>query len=332
MNPAGIVTPEAVVLDFEIAGLASRAVAKLLDTLIQVAALFALAIAVGIAVPGTAGVVTIVIGIALIVLGYPVLCEVTMRGRSPGKMAFGLRVVTVEGAPAAPRHAFIRSTVGVVDFLIPPGGLCAVVSSLLSKRSQRLGDLVAGTMVLRERSATSAPLPVWFSPPAGLEAYASNLDVSNVTDDQFGVIRSFLLRVHELTSEARAAMAYRLAAPVADAMHHRAPPGVHPEQFLVAVAATYQRRHTPMPAFVGAAMPPGYGGASGMPYPPPPPASYPPPPPPVAAPPRAYPPPPPLSRPAPPPPPPGGTGSAPPPPARREPLRAAPEADDEATR
>ena len=90
-------------------------------------------------------------------------------------------------------------------------------------------------------------MAVWFSPPAGLEAYASNLDISSVTDAQFGVIRSFLLRVHELTPEARVAMAYRLAAPVAEAMHHRAPPGVHPEQFLVAVAAAYQRRHAPVP-------------------------------------------------------------------------------------
>ena len=186
-------------------------------------------------------------GVALVLFGYPVLCEAVLRGRSPGKMAFGLRVVTVEGAPEASRHAFIRSTVGIVDFLIPPGGMCAVVSSLLSPRSQRLGDLVAGTMVLRERSASRAPTAVWFSPPAGLEAYARNLDVSGVTDAQFGVIRAFLLRVHDLTPEARVAMAYRLATPIAEAMHHHAPPEVHPEQFLVAVAAAYQRRHSPPP-------------------------------------------------------------------------------------
>ena len=236
-------------LDFELAGLASRGVAKLLDVLIQGAILFALLIVVGLVIPDTAGVVLSIIGVALVVLGYPVVCEVLLRGRSPGKMAFGLRVVTVEGAPEAPRHAFIRSIVGIVDFFIPfPGGLCAVTSSLLSPRAQRLGDLVAGTMVLRERSATSPPMPIWFSPPAGLAAYAANLDVSSVTDAQFGVIRAFLLRVHELSPEARVAMAHRLAVPVAGAMHHRPPPGVHPEQFLVAVAAAYQRRHQPVPA------------------------------------------------------------------------------------
>ena len=246
LRPAGIVTPEAVVLDFELAGLASRAVAKLLDLLVQGAALIGLGIAVGLADLGSAGVVVMIVGIAGVVFGYPILVEVLMRGRSPGKAALGLRVVTVEGAPIAARHAFIRSILGLVDFLLPPGGLWAVTSSLLSPRGQRLGDLVAGTMVLRERSAVGAPMAVWFSPPAGLEAYAGNLDVSSVTSTQFGVIRSFLLRVGELTPESRVAMAFRLADPVKDAMHHHPPPGVHPEQFLVAVAAAYQRRHTPV--------------------------------------------------------------------------------------
>jgi uncharacterized RDD family membrane protein YckC len=314
LNPAGIVTPEAVVLDFELAGLASRGVAKLIDVLIQVAVLIGGAVAVGLAVRGTAGVVLLVAGVAAIVLGYPVLVETLMRGRSPGKAAMGLRVVTVEGAPVAPRHSFIRSTLGIIDFLLPPGGLFAVVTSLLSPRGQRLGDLVAGTMVLRERSALAAPMAVWFSPPGGLEAYAANLDVAGVTEAQFGVIRSFLLRVGELTPESRVAMAFRLADPVKAAMHHQPPPGVHPEQLLVAVAAAYQRRHSPPPAGVRApayAAPPSTAG-----YPPPPP-----PPPPVRAAPPPPPPPPPV-RAAPPPP--------PPPDARRPPRRAPLTAEREA--
>ena len=283
-HPRAIVTPEAVVLDFETAGIASRAVAKLLDVLIQGAVLFALLIAIGLTASGSAGVVVVVIGVAVTILGYPVLCESVMRGRTPGKAALGLRVVTVEGAPTAPRHAFIRSILGVIDFLVPfPGGLLAVTSALLSPRSQRLGDLVAGTIVLRERSATAAPAAIWFNPPWGLESYSTSLDVSSVSDEQFNVIRAFLLRVHELTPNARATLAYRLASPIADAMHHRAPTGVHPEPFLVSVAAAYQRRHTAAP--VAAPLPP---PPSAMPPPPPPPAAPapppPPPPPPVPAP------------------------------------------------
>jgi hypothetical protein len=244
--------------------------------------------------------------------------------------------VTTEGAPEAPRHAFIRSIVGIIDFLIPPGGLCAVVSSLLSPRSQRLGDLVAGTMVLRERSAASPPMAVWFNPPAGLEAYAANLDVSSVTGAQFDVIRSFLLRVHDLSPEARVAMAHRLATPVAEAMHHRAPPGVHPEQFLVAVAAAYQRRHTPVPTSYSAARapagsppppPPAYAASPPPPPPPPPPAAPPPPPPP----PPATPPPPPAAPPPPSPPPPPHVEPREPAasrPVRTRPLTAAPAEDE----
>jgi uncharacterized RDD family membrane protein YckC len=281
-QPRGVVTPEAVVLDFELAGIASRGVARLIDVLAQGALLFALATIVGLSLPGSAGVVGMIVGGAAVWFGYPIVCEVTMRGRSPGKAAFGLRVVTVEGAPIAGRHAFIRSIVGVVDFLVPPGGLFAVVSSLLSPRSQRLGDLVAGTMVLRERSAVTAPSAVWFRPPAGFEAYAAGLDVSVVSDAQFGLIRSFLLRVHELTAPARVGLAHRLALPIAGAMSHTAPPGVHPEQFLVCVAAAYQHRHAPAQVAVAPPPPPSAPIGFAPPAPPPPPpgsAHHPPPPP-----------------------------------------------------
>ena len=205
-TPRGIVTPEAVVLDFETAGIASRALARSIDALIQLAALFALLVILGIVVSGSSvGIVLAIVGVAAVVIGYPILCEVLMRGGSPGKAVFGLRVVTLEGGPSGPWHAFIRSLLGVIDFLIPfPGGLCAVTSSLLSPQSQRLGDHVAGTIVLRERAATAPAMAIWFQAPAGLQGYSHSLDTTMVTDAQFAVVRSFLLRVHELAPEALA--------------------------------------------------------------------------------------------------------------------------------
>jgi hypothetical protein len=189
---------------------------------------------------------------------------VVTNGRSPGKAALGLRVVTIEGAPEAPRHAFIRSVLGIIDFLVPPGGLFAITSSLLSPLGQRFGDLVGGTMVIRERQAAAQSSAVWFSPPNGLAGYAQTLDVSGVTGAQFALVRAFLLRVHELSPEARAALALRLAQPLAASMHHTAPPGVNPELFLVCVAAAHQRRHhAPPPAAypppVVASPPPAFG-------------------------------------------------------------------------
>jgi hypothetical protein len=168
----------------------------------------------------------------------------------------GLRVVTVEGAPVGFRHSAIRSMVGVVDFLIPPIAVVATVSVLLTPRSQRLGDLFAGTIVLRERTGAAFPVPVSFPPLPGYDGYARSLDVGGITPDQYGVIRSFLLRVGRLSPEARAHIGTRLANAVAISMHHTPPAGVTPEAFLVSVAAAYQLRlggpPVPLPPWVPA--------------------------------------------------------------------------------
>lgn len=278
----GIVTPEAVVLEFDLAGIASRSLARAIDAVLQGASLFALLLLAGSAFGGEGAValIVVILGVAFVLLGYPILCEVLMRGRSPGKAALGIRVVTVEGAPISPRHAFIRSALGLVDFVLVPGGMVAVLCALLTRRSQRLGDVFAGTMVLRERSASSSARAVWFNPPAGLEGYAATLDVSRVTDAQFALVRSFLLRIGDLSPEARSSLAVRLSTPLCRVMAHQAPSGVYADQFLQCVAAAYQRRYTPVPAPA-----PGWGTAP--PPPPPPPALRPPPPPPPPPPPSA---------------------------------------------
>lgn len=276
-----IVTPEGVVLDLETAGIASRGLARTLDAAAQGLILLVLILVVGglLGASGGAGVVLLLSGIALVVLGYPALCEIAMRGRSPGKAAFGLRVVTVEGAPIAARHAFIRSALGLVDFLLPPGGLFAVLVALPSPRNQRLGDLVAGTMVLRERTAVAAPAAVWFNAPPGLEAYTSTIDVSKVSDGQLSLVRSFLLRAVDLSPEARQALALRMATPLV-AVVGQPPPGVPPEPFLVCVVAAHQRRQVPATA-ASPAPSPAWGPPPPPPPPPPSPSWGPPPPPPT---------------------------------------------------
>jgi len=253
----GVVTPEAVVLEFETASVGSRALAQGIDLLIRFGLAYGLAIVAGLlgfALGSTAVVVVFIVGLFLIVFGYPVLLEVRWQGRTIGKRALGLRVVTVEGAPVGFRHAAIRSIVAVVDFLLPPIGVAATISVLLTERNQRLGDLFAGTIVLRERSGAPFPVPVSFPPLYGYEQYARSLDVGGITPDQYRVIRSFLLRVNQLTPGARAHLGTKLANAVAASMHHRPPPGVHPEAFLVSVAAAYQLRlggpPVPLPPWV----------------------------------------------------------------------------------
>jgi uncharacterized RDD family membrane protein YckC len=243
---APIVTPEAVVLDFETAGVGSRSIAKLIDVIVQLITLFGILMVVGIGAGasdagGTVIAVVMFISSFLVLFGYPVAIETLWNGRTLGKAAMGVRAVTREGAPIRFRHAAIRGVIGIVEVYI--FGFIAVITAALSRHDQRVGDLAAGTIVIRERSAASHAVSLAFYVPPGYESYADSLDVAAVDARQYQVIRSFLTRVLQLSPDARAAMAFRLANPVAVELDHEPPPGIGPELFLVCVAAAYQKRH-----------------------------------------------------------------------------------------
>ena len=217
-RPAGIVTPEAVVLEFETAGVGSRMLARLIDgvvlwvgiMLVSLGVLPLLAVSVGGGI--VLSIIVVFVMIFFMLFGYWMLTETLMRGRTPGKAAMGLRVVTVEGAPVRFRHAAIRAMVGFVDFLTPPLGPVAVLSVLASPRDQRLGDMAAGTIVVRERSVGGpAAVAVMVEPPGRGHLLAA-LSLSPLTDGQYRVLRSFLQRAPSLSPQARAQIGERLAA------------------------------------------------------------------------------------------------------------------------
>jgi uncharacterized RDD family membrane protein YckC len=245
-----VVTPEAVPLELETANIGSRCLAVMIDWLIQGTTLFALI--VGFTALAGATNTHVGVGIAaaffflltfIVLWGYPTVMETLWRGRTIGKAALGLRVITVEGAPVRFRHAAIRATLGLVDFILTSGA-GAVISVLLTPRSQRLGDLVAGTVVLRERTGLRAPVAVEFPVPQGLEAYAQTLDVARLTGDDYRAARTFLLRAGSLAPAVRYDLALRIAEPVAERVQPAPPAGVPPEAFLLCVAAVYQHRQS----------------------------------------------------------------------------------------
>ena len=247
----GIVTPEAVRLDFESANLGSRCIALLLDLLLQGVVLVvvlsagaALSSGIGDGLPDWVGIVMVLLLVFAVLWGYPIAFETLWRGRTLGKAAVGLRVVTREGAPVRFRHAAIRAALSLVDLWLTFGG-AAVVSILATPRQQRLGDLVAGTLVLRERTAQRAPAPVRFAVPPGAESYAASIDASGMTADDYADVRAFLLRAASLAPDARARIGTQLARRVADKLAHTPPQGVTPELFLVAAATRYQQRTQP---------------------------------------------------------------------------------------
>src|SRR3954452_17340603 len=190
----GVVTPEAVVLEFETASVASRSLGQFLDLAVRFGLLYALVLIAGVTSAGigtTPAIVMIIVCSFFIIFGYPAILETRWNGQTIGKRALGLRVVTVEGSPVRFRHAAIRSLLSIVDFFLPPLGVSATCVSLLNRRNQRLGDVFAGTIVQRERRGASFPVPVSFPPLLGFEQYARSLDVGGITPEQYAAIRSF---------------------------------------------------------------------------------------------------------------------------------------------
>jgi uncharacterized RDD family membrane protein YckC len=242
----GIVTPEAVVLDVDTAGVASRMFAGIIDLLIQFGIFWVVTLGMLVALRDESSVRTgIAIVIAAIVMGYPLLFETLMRGRTIGKRAMGLRVVTLEGAPIRFRHALLRMMGGLVDRYLPPIGVTGTLFVLGTRRHQRVGDLIAGTMVIRDPTRTILPPAVWFPVPPGMEKFAATIDPTAMTDEQYTVVRTFLMRNRELSADARYALSSDLAGRLATTLRHAGPTHMHPEAFLLCVISRYQRRNFP---------------------------------------------------------------------------------------
>lgn len=251
LESEGIITPEAVVLELDTAGIASRLFSGVIDALTQVGIFFVAAILalvvmnVGGAASAQMQQAVFAIIVFLIIFGYPLVSEMVSRGRTLGKAAMGLRVVTIEGAPIRFRHAALRAMGGLVDKWAPPGGLVGTFFVLGTPNRQRIGDLLAGTIVIRDPDRTALPSGIWFPVPPGYEGYAASIDPTAFTVDQYTVVRAFLLRIRELTPAARYAVALDLADRAASTLRHQRPPQVHPETFLLCVIARYQRRAFP---------------------------------------------------------------------------------------
>lgn len=239
-----VVIGEGVALEFRPAGIGSRGLALLVDVAIQAGMLIALIFIAAAASlhmnSGAAAAVALTLYV-LLILGYPVGFETLANGRTPGKMALGLRVVRDDGGPIRFRHAFTRGLVGVI--VDRPGfsfALLALIPMLVSARSKRLGDLVAGTMVLQERvpHRMSAPPPM----PSPLAPWAAQLDVSGIGDDLALRIRQFLGRADQLAPWAREDLSRQLVAEVMQRTATPPPPGTPGWAYLSAVLAERRRR------------------------------------------------------------------------------------------
>lgn len=241
----GVVIGEAVELDLAPAKLPSRALAFALDLAIVGALLVAATIGVvvsGIEVDVAAAAT---IGVVLAVLAFvvwPTAWETLTRGRTPGKAAFGLRVVSDDGGPIRFRQALVRALAGLfVDFGLL-SGIVAIVVSACTRRGQRVGDLLAGTIVLRDRVPRSTRHPTLPAPDPALAGWASTLQLAALPDDLALAARQFLARASDLDPEVRRTLGEQLATDVAARTAPDPPSGTGAEAFLTAVLAERRRR------------------------------------------------------------------------------------------
>ena len=245
-----VVTGEAVVLEVPCARFPSRVLALAIDLAIQLTVVVILLVIVGLStadkVIDKAAVQAVVVTvIVLTVVGYPIIWETTTRGRSPGKFALGLRVVSDDGGPERFRQALVRGLATIVDFwLVPFIGVPALISSLLSDKGKRLGDIFAGTFVIQQRLPARRAAPTPTATPPELAAWASGLEMSGLNDQTAAMARLYLSRLPDLTPGARAELGERISAAVRAQVSPPPPPGTPAPPYLAAVLAErYRREH-----------------------------------------------------------------------------------------
>ncbi|MEN3335700.1 MAG: hypothetical protein V7641_5065 [Blastocatellia bacterium] len=241
-----IETPERVELHYVLANVGNRFLAAAIDHLIQ-ALLILLVLLIadafsdgplfrGSGVWAAAIAVLLVFGIYW---GYFVVFETLWSGQTPGKRWMRLRVVREDGRPVRFFEVFVRNLLRlVVDFMPLPTYAIGVISIIFSARSTRIGDFVAGTVVVKER-ATEAPslddiIKISSIEQERLERAAPAafaVDTRLLNETEVRAIETFLKRRYELTAPNRTALAMRIAQPILVRLN-LAPDGLAPEAVL----------------------------------------------------------------------------------------------------
>jgi uncharacterized RDD family membrane protein YckC len=258
-------TPEGVSLDVALAGFGSRFGAYVLDIIILIIPYLVIVIVMGSTLTSSSETSSLVaIGLTslltiLFFFGYFIICEMLWSGHTVGKRALGIRVVSRAGLPLTFSASLLRNIARLVDMLpvIPCPYLVGAIAIFASSKNQRLGDMMAGTLVIRERHATdrlyattgSNATAYWSQqihagaglPHAELPAALAAWDVSAVSDEEIALVRQFLARRWEYAPAARE----RLAASLADRLRPLvvgAGDTAQPELFLATLARVKAHR------------------------------------------------------------------------------------------
>jgi uncharacterized RDD family membrane protein YckC len=249
-----IATPEQVTITLPLAGVGTRMLAALLDALIIVGAILVALLIIalvgsiiaeqphGLAAGSVLGAFSLLFLFGFIFAYYAGL-ELLWDGQTVGKRALKLRVLRDNGTPVDAAAVLARTVVRLVDFL-PVGYLVGLISMVADGRARRLGDIVGGTIVVREwdnaptlrEIAVTAESAAWGPPAPGYEA-----PIRLLTTDEVAAAREFLRRAATFPPRERAALAWRVATTLAFRIGYPGPL-TDPEWFLIWIARSAATR------------------------------------------------------------------------------------------
>lgn len=227
-----IETPERVPLHFALASIGNRFIACAIDHTIQLVTLIVLFIIFGIIADfADLGnrisnapkwvIALLIIFVFLLMSGYFAFFEWLWRGQTPGKRWMKLRVIREDGRPISFFEAVVRNLLREFDIMPFPFYSIGLISVFSTNRDQRVGDLVAGTVVVREREAEAPAFEEVFASPVSDQALRRSFkpvqfiaDVNNLTEQEISVVESFLRRRWDLKDYPRQWMAWRVAMPI----------------------------------------------------------------------------------------------------------------------
>jgi uncharacterized RDD family membrane protein YckC len=233
-------TPEQIALELPLAGIGSRFLALAFDSLLQFIAVVGIFVVVALSefvlkdldpIAAAVGPVTIILFIFCMYWGYFAFFEIIWKGQTPGKRHAGIRVIKETGRPMTPIEAIGRNLLRAIDGF-PGVYAVGLICMMCNKQNRRLGDYVAGTVVVHDKAIESVS-PSWSF--TGKVAAASPQS-AKISADELMLIETYLNRRYELDPGFRLNTALQIVAMVRKKTGMEKPPQLSDDDFLEAVA------------------------------------------------------------------------------------------------
>lgn len=236
MSTIKITTTQNIDIEYELAGVGERIVGFILDNLIKFAYVFiSVMIFSALHLPETYEWIYIIVLVILPYAFYTLASEILMNGQTIGKRTMNIRVVSLDGGQATAGQYMIRWLFQLIDFHVS-SCICAFLMVVLSDRSQRLGDMIAGTIVIKTVVPRSSFQQTVIAAPLQQENYTVTFpEAANLSDPEMQLIRDVVLTVRRTGNTQ---LAYHAAEKIKQTI--RVQSTLEPMEFLRVLMQDYQ--------------------------------------------------------------------------------------------